>query len=89
MLRSIFIYLACINLFTAIAFWRDKRKAIKEKPRTPEARLHLLELLGGVFAVFLLMYRIRHKNRKFSYYIWTYLILVGWLFLITVLFHQY
>lgn len=89
MLRPLFIYLAIVNLFTAIVFWRDKRKAMKEKPRTPEARLHLLESLGGVFAVFLLMYRIRHKNRKFSYYIWTFLILIAWLFLIAILFHQY
>jgi len=40
--------------------------------------LHLLEALGGVIANLLLMYTLHHKNRKFSYWIWTWLVLIGW-----------
>jgi len=44
----------------------------------PERTLHLLEALGGVIANLLLMYTLHHKNRKFSYWIWTWLVLIGW-----------
>ncbi len=68
-------------MMAAIAFWLDKRKAIKNKRRVSEARLHFLELLGGVFTVLPLLYIIRHKNRKFRYYFYTYLIFAGWVVL--------
>jgi len=72
-------YLITINLIAAIIFYLDKRKAIKNKFRTSEARLHLFELLGGVIIILPMLYLVRHKNRKLSYYFWTYLIFIGWL----------
>jgi uncharacterized membrane protein YsdA (DUF1294 family) len=75
-------YLLIINGLASIVFWLDKRKAIKHKYRTPEIKLHLYEVLGGVFIILPLLYLIRHKNRKISYYFWTYLIFAGWIALL-------
>ena len=74
-----YTYLIAVSLITSIAFIYDKNAAISSKRRVPERTLHLLELFGGVFAVVALMYMIRHKNRKSSFYFVTYLILVLWI----------
>lgn len=73
------IYLLIISLISGCLFAYDKRCAKKQKRRIPEAALHLFELLGGVFANLVLMYTIRHKNRKFAYYWITYLCLILWI----------
>ena len=75
-------YFIAISLWSSIVFWLDKRKAKKNKYRISEAKLHLYELLGGVFIILPMLYLIRHKNRKFKYYFWTYLIFAGWLVLL-------
>ncbi len=49
------------------AYYRDKRRAILGMQRTPEARLHTYELLGGWPGGLLAQRLIRHKNRKKSY----------------------
>ena len=72
-------YLIVINLISFTVFYADKRKAIKSKFRVPEIKLHIFELLGGVLIILPMLYLIRHKNRKISYYLWTYLIFAGWL----------
>ena len=61
-----------------IAHGRDKRAAIKGTRRTPEARLHLYELLGGWPGALLGMTLFRHKTRKFSYLLVTAVIVVAW-----------
>ncbi|MCQ2295056.1 MAG: DUF1294 domain-containing protein [Bacteroidales bacterium] len=73
------IYLIIINVISGIFFALDKRYARKKHRRIPEAVLHLFELLGGVFINLVLMYTIRHKNKKFAYYWLTYLILLIWI----------
>jgi uncharacterized membrane protein YsdA (DUF1294 family) len=73
------IYLIIINLLSGIVFATDKQAAIKNRRRIPERTLHILELAGGVFAVFLLMYGIHHKNWKFSYWVWTWIVMMGWI----------
>ncbi|MDD3321571.1 MAG: DUF1294 domain-containing protein [Paludibacter sp.] len=79
LLTKIFlVYLTVISLLSAIFFAYDKFAAIKNKRRIPEQTLHLWEVLGGVFANLLLMYVLRHKNRKFSYWIWTWLVMIVW-----------
>jgi Predicted membrane protein len=75
---SIF-YLAAINTLSGILFSWDKRAARNGLRRVPEIRLHLFELMGGVFVNWILMYTIRHKNKKFSYYAVTYLLLFLWI----------
>ena len=77
-MKLFIIYLLIINLITTLLFIYDKIAAGKQLRRIPEAVLHFLELLGGVYSVIVLMYVIHHKNRKFRYYIITYLILLLW-----------
>ena len=73
------IYLGVINLVSGIVFIHDKHAAIKNYRRVPERTLHVLELLGGVFANLILMYSIHHKNRKFRYYGVTWVVMIGWI----------
>jgi len=77
-----YIYFIIVSLISSAVFIYDKKAAINSRRRVPELTLHLLELTGGVFAVVLLMYLIRHKNRKFSYYSVTFIVLAVWIFLI-------
>ncbi len=72
-------YFAAINVVSGILFAFDEYAAIKGRRRVPEQTLHFSEILGGVFANIVLMYVLRHKNRKFSYWIWTWLLMIGWL----------
>jgi peptide-methionine (R)-S-oxide reductase len=64
-------YFAVITVFmsviTFVAFYRDKRRAVKDRARTPEKTLHLLELLGGWPGALLGQRLLRHKSRKMSY----------------------
>lgn len=75
-------YIGIINLISGFIFAFDKQAAIKGRRRIPERTLHILEMLGGVFANLLLMYTLHHKNRKLSYWIWTWLVMIGWVVLI-------
>lgn len=76
-------YFGLINLISGLIFAFDKQAAIKGRRRTPERTLHLLEIMGGVFANILLMYTLRHKNRKFSYWGWTLLVMIGWIIIVS------
>ena len=60
-----------------------KIAAAKKRRRISELTLHLFEIAGGVFFNLILMYFIHHKNRKFSYWIWTWFILIIWVFLLS------
>jgi len=71
-------YLVIVNLVSGFTFSIDKNAAIKGRRRIPERTLHVLEMLGGVFANIILMYTLRHKNRKFSYWVGTWIIGIGW-----------
>jgi len=86
MIYFLFAYIFTISLISAIIFYTDKKNAVKNKKRIPEKTLHLLELAGGVFAILVLSYTIRHKNQKKSYIVWTYIIMVLWLFISYFLF---
>ncbi len=50
-----------------IAYYRDKRKALRRQWRIPEATLHLIELLGGWPGGLLAQWVLRHKIKKVSY----------------------
>ena len=78
-------YIGIINLLSGFVFAFDKQAAINGRNRVPERTLHLLEALGGVVANLLLMYTLHHKNRKFSYWIWTWMVLIGWVVIIFIL----
>ena len=66
---------AWMTVASAVAFLahgRDKRAAIKGRRRTPEARLHLYELLGGWPGALIAQDRLRHltKNDRFRRFFW-------------------
>lgn len=75
-------YLFIISVISATFFIYDKYAAAKGKSRIPEKLLHFFEISGGIFINIFLMYFIRHKNRKFSYYSIAWVILIGWITII-------
>ena len=72
-----------MSLITFVAYYLDKRAARLGRPRTPEATLHVLELLGGWPGAWLAQRIIRHKNAKVGYQVVFWLIVVahvgGWI----------
>lgn len=68
-----------MSVFCFIAYYRDKRKAIRRQWRTPEATLHLLELLGGWPGGLMAQLALRHKIKKVSYQVtfWAIVLLHG------------
>lgn len=81
---------ALMSIVTILAFWRDKRAATHGRARTRESTLHLLELLGGWPGALVAQRWLRHKNRKTSYnvvlwpiillhaFIWTMMVWMQW-----------
>ena len=78
-------YFIIINILSGIIFAKDKRAAKKGQHRIPERTLHLMEFFGGVFANVLLIYVLHHKNKKLSYNLWTWLVLIVWIILIKII----
>ena len=66
------------SLVTFTAFGLDKRAAIKQRRRTPESRLHLLELMGGWPGAVLAALVFRHKIRKPGYLFVLILVIALW-----------
>lgn len=79
-----------MSVFCFIACYRDKRKAIDRQWRTPEATLHLLELLGGWPGGLMAQLALRHKIKKVSYQVtfWAIGLLHGLLWADGLLGHQ-
>ncbi|MBR5248481.1 MAG: DUF1294 domain-containing protein [Lachnospiraceae bacterium] len=63
------IYIGIINLAGFILMGVDKKKAIRNAWRIPEARLFLYALLGGSPGCILGMYVFRHKTKHW-YFVW-------------------
>jgi len=59
--------LLALNLLTWALYALDKRAAQAGRWRTPEAHLHLCELLGGWPAAWLAQRQLRHKSAKRAY----------------------
>ena len=57
-------------------YLHDKRSALRSGRRTPEARLHLVELLGGWPGALIAQQALRHKTRKFSFQLVFWLIVI-------------
>ncbi len=79
---AILNYLIIINIVSGALFILDKIKAQGGYRRIPEYQFHFLELFGGVFSIISLMFIIHHKNKKPSYAITSFLILLIWIFFI-------
>lgn len=63
LLTGLFV-LAAINLVAWIAFWWDKRAAVRGDRRVPERTLLMLALIGGSPAAVAAQRKLRHKTRK-------------------------
>jgi len=69
------IVYAVASLVTFAAYGFDKRRARLGGRRTPEARLHLLELCGGWPGALLGQRVFRHKTQKVSFLVITWAII--------------
>jgi uncharacterized membrane protein YsdA (DUF1294 family) len=56
-----------VSLLTFALYWDDKRRATRGAWRTSEAMLHFFELMGGWPGALIAQQRFRHKNRKVSF----------------------
>lgn len=84
------ILYAGISRITFTLYADDKYRAEHGKWRTSETTLHLFELMGGWLGGFIAQQKLRHKNRKTSYQVvfWAIVIIhqIGWL--TWLLFHK-
>ncbi|MBV7314500.1 DUF1294 domain-containing protein [Shewanella sp. NIFS-20-20] len=60
-------YYFVISGITFAGYYLDKRAAIADSWRTPEAKLHLLSVCGGWPGALLAQHWLRHKNRKYRF----------------------
>lgn len=60
-------YALAVSALTYAVYGWDKRRALEGEWRVAEARLHLLESLGGWPGAFLAQRRLRHKCSKLSF----------------------
>jgi len=88
-MRLAIIYLIIVNIIAALLFCADKRRAIKKKNRVPESILHLFELIGGIFTIIFLMFIIKHKNKKTSYKLISFITLALWIFFSAAAIYNY
>lgn len=63
MIRFLILYLLLVNAVAFVLMLVDKRKAIKNKWRIPEATLLLWAALGGSIGALAGMYIFRHKTK--------------------------
>jgi uncharacterized membrane protein YsdA (DUF1294 family) len=61
------LYLICINALTFLIYRYDKRAAIERRWRVSESTLHTLMFIGGTVGAFAAQRILRHKNRKQSF----------------------
>ena len=76
--RWLGVILLLINVYTLFAYYSDKRRAEKGSWRVAEARLHLLELIGGWPAAFIAQKTFRHKCSKLGYQLRYWSIILIW-----------
>ncbi len=69
-------HFACVNVATFLAYAADKRAAKRGEWRIPEAHLHALEFLGGWIGAFAAQKICHHKNKKRSYQVMFWLMIV-------------
>ena len=65
------------SLVAFVLYMHDKRSALISGWRTPEATLHLIELLGGWPGALIAQQVLRHKTRKLSFQTMFWLIVIG------------
>ncbi len=69
--KVLLIYITVINITSFILCGIDKRRAIKDKWRIPEAVLLGISALGGSIGLLIGMYMFNHKIKKPKFYLST------------------
>ena len=78
------IYFLVINMIAFVLYGVDKRRAIKDKWRIPEATLIGLAALGGGIGAFLGMITWHHKTKKWKYRILVPAFIIVWIAIIAI-----
>lgn len=68
---------AAASLLAFVLYLHDKRRAMHSGWRTPEARLHMVELAGGWPGALVAQQLLRHKTRKLSFQLTFWLIVLA------------
>ncbi len=68
-ISGVLIYLIIISLISVFVTVSDKNRAEKNKYRIRESTLMLLSALGGSFAMYAAMKKIRHKTKHMKFMI--------------------
>lgn len=76
------LYLVVVNAAAFVIYGVDKRKAIRDKWRIPEATLIGLAVIGGAFGAFLGMRVWHHKTHKWKFRILVPVFLLLWVIVI-------
>ncbi len=75
-MRWILLAYVLTSVITFLVYGLDKRAAVRGRGRTPEATLHLLELLGGFAGALLAQHVFMHKRAKRRYQVVFWLIVL-------------
>lgn len=68
-INILLLYILSVNLGGFIAFFIDKKRAVRSKWRIPEVTLLTIALLGGAIGCYLGMKLFHHKTLKPLFYI--------------------
>ncbi len=79
MLKYLLGYLLLVNIVTFILYGSDKRKAEKNKWRTPESVLVIVAWIGGAVGALAGMLVFHHKTRKWKFRILIPAALIVWI----------
>lgn len=85
-MKYVLIYFLVINIVTMCVYGVDKKKAIKNKWRIPEATLILLAEVGGSIGAIIGMKVFHHKTKKAKFFIGVPAILVLQIVLVVAVF---
>ena len=67
LLLFLVFHVISINLTTFVAYFVDKRAAVRHAWRVPENTLHMLEFLGGWLGALIAQKIFHHKTKKKSF----------------------
>lgn len=81
------LWLCIINPLTYALYWWDKRAATWNERRIPEATLLMAGLMGGSVAAFIAQRVLRHKNRKTSFQLKFWVIVIIQIYVVVAYFN--
>ena len=66
-INMVIIYVLILTVFGFCICAYDKRAAIKKRWRVSEKALFVIALLGGSLGIFIAMFAVRHKTRRWYF----------------------